>query len=132
MDIGNVGNLAFNTTAARSTAGGNKLGQEEFLKLLVTQLTHQDPLNPQEDKEFIAQMAQFSSLENMLAMSKTMERVYAASLLGAHVDAVTVVGGEQVVASGPVTQVNYTSEGVKLTVGGQQVDLTSVSQVRTS
>ena len=44
------------------------LGQNDFLKLLVTQMTSQDPLNPQKDTDFIAQMAQFSSLEQ----SKTM------------------------------------------------------------
>ena len=39
------------------------MGKQDFLELLVTQLQHQDPLNPSEDKEFIAQLAQFSALE---------------------------------------------------------------------
>ncbi|MDR2313790.1 MAG: flagellar hook assembly protein FlgD [Spirochaetaceae bacterium] len=46
------------------------LGMEDFLTLLTKQLAYQDPLSPMEDKEFIAQMAQFSSLQHMDSMSK--------------------------------------------------------------
>lgn len=53
-----------------SAENHDKLGKEEFLKLLITQLENQDPLDPMDDKEFVAQLAQFSSLEQLTNISK--------------------------------------------------------------
>jgi len=51
------------------------LGRDDFLKILITQLSYQDPTSPMEDKQFIAQMAQFSTLEQMTAMAKDFSKL---------------------------------------------------------
>ena len=56
------------------------LGRDAFLQLLTTQLSHQDPLQPQDNGEFIAQLAQFSSLEQLTSMRTTLDLI-AASLV---------------------------------------------------
>jgi flagellar basal-body rod modification protein FlgD len=77
------------------------LGKDDFLKLLITQLSYQDPTAPMEDKEFISQMAQFSTLDQMTSMANDFARLTnmlagteAASSLGKSVE---LVEGDQVV-----------------------------------
>ena len=53
----------------------NALGKDAFMKLLITQLTHQDPTKPQDDTALIAQLAQFSSLEQMQQMNQTLTSI---------------------------------------------------------
>lgn len=53
---------------------GDVLGKDDFLRILMTQLQNQDPMNPMQDKDFIAQMATFTSLEQMTNMNKMLEK----------------------------------------------------------
>ena len=57
----------------------SELGQDSFLKLLVAQMQHQDPLNPQGNEEFIAQLAQFTSLEQLMGVNSSLGDLYAAT-----------------------------------------------------
>lgn len=70
---------ATDTTLAASAAKPREsaLGQDAFLKLLITQLTHQDPTRPQEDSEFIAQLATFSQLEKLTEIATSIKNLEA-------------------------------------------------------
>ena len=77
-----------------------ELGKDDFLKLLLTQLSHQDPTSPMDNNEFIAQMAQFSSLEQINNMSASFAKM--AALLNSS-DAVNTIGKEVEVNVGDTT-----------------------------
>ena len=110
-----------------------RLGQEEFIKILVTQMTSQDPLNPQKDTEFIAQMAQFSALENSKVMQEELsqlrsrqEFLQANSLIGRQVELATS-GEERVV--GTVSAVRMVEGKPELMVGEKSHALDQVLRV---
>lgn len=66
--------LLANLQKDRKNAGSDILGKDDFLKILMTQLQNQDPMNPMQDKDFIAQMATFSTLEQITNMGKSIDR----------------------------------------------------------
>lgn len=85
-------------TAKNKRIAKTEMGKDDFLLILVKQLSNQDPTAPVEDKQFIAQMAQFSSLEQMTNMAEGFDRLsemisasHSASLIGKEV---TVLDGE--------------------------------------
>lgn len=85
-------------------AGGNKpLGQEAFLKLLVAQLQNQDPLNPQENYEFVAQLAQFSSLEQSIGINDRLDALALQNQGMQNSQIVAMVGKEATVKGDIVT-----------------------------
>ena len=64
-----IQSITSTTPTAPAQAGGATLGKQDFLKLLITQLRNQDPLNPLDQNQFLAQTAQFTSLENLQNIS---------------------------------------------------------------
>jgi flagellar basal-body rod modification protein FlgD len=117
------------TTVSNSTS---TLGKDDFLKLLVTQMQNQDPTKPMDDTQFIAQLAQFSSLEQMQNLNKSVAMSQAASLIGKVVSYADssgnvqtgTVGSVKIVSGQPQIQVTSTA-GVT-----SSVDLSSVSTIQ--
>ena len=110
-------------TLGASTAGltQSTLNQDDFIKLFLTQLTFQDPLQPVDNSQFLAQMAQFASLEqsritnentdNLVAMNATSQSL---GLLGRQVAVTSATGGSTV--QGAVSSISFTASGPLLTV----------------
>jgi flagellar basal-body rod modification protein FlgD len=71
MEVNRINNELFVKDKENGRVPKQKLEKEDFLQLLLKQLSYQDPLAPMEDKEFIAQMAQFSSLEQIQGMAQS-------------------------------------------------------------
>ncbi|MDD5811952.1 MAG: flagellar hook assembly protein FlgD [Treponema sp.] len=86
--------------AVNGRKASQELGKDDFLKLLLTQLSHQDPTSPMDNNEFIAQMAQFSSLEQINNMSTSFSKMSA--LLNSS-DAVNTIGKEVEINAGDTT-----------------------------
>lgn len=122
-------------------AAGNVLDKDDFLKLLTTELRYQDPLQPLDNKDFIAQMAQFSSLEQMNNVADAVKDLKN-ELIGQYQQGALTQGavliGKQVtgadadgnVITGIVDSVKMLDGIVRLVIGAQTLDLTQVTEVK--
>ncbi|MGG4341654.1 flagellar hook capping FlgD N-terminal domain-containing protein [Paenibacillus lautus] len=121
---------------SNKNGNGQELGKDQFLSILITQLRHQDPLQPMQDREFIAQMAQFTSLEQLMnintqltAMSQSLGA--ASSLIGKQISWMFKPedGTESVIKSGIVDSI-IVREGVHYAkVGDSEVSLDQIMKI---
>lgn len=114
------------TTTKNST---NSLGKDDFLKMLVTQLQNQDPLKPMDDTSFIAQMAQFSSLEQMQNMNSATLATQANGMIG---NKVTWTNDTNDVFNGVVNGVSIVSGESKLIVDVDAITYSSFMPTQTT
>ena len=123
---------AFNKTLNAGRVKHDGLDKDDFLKILITQLSNQDPTKPMEDKEFIAQMAQFSSLEQMTNMSegfkKVADRLQSSQAVGMLGKTVEIAMGETLI-SGKVEAVTG-GDFPNILVEGKYYGMESVSRIR--
>ena len=127
MAIPPVTNLTTPTATTSQVANPTQtLGQSDFLKLLVTQMTSQDPLNPQNATDFVAQLAQFSSLQSSQTMQSDLASLQANNLLGRTVS-VNTTSGSQI--TGLVSAVQMQSGTPSIVINGQSYDLSQIAAV---
>ncbi len=111
-------------TDATTSYGGQELSRDAFLNLLVVQLQHQDPLDPQKNEEFVAQLAQFSSLEQLTNVNSGLESLYVA-LASMNNASMTQLLGQEVVAYGDTFY--YGGEGDATLHYESETDITSAT-----
>jgi len=110
--INQASTAAAQTKASEADKGKDIMGKEDFLTLLVAQLQNQDPLNPDDPTEFTAQLAQFSSLEQLFNLNESMENVAASVDNSQKMSALSMIGKEVAYADS-----EFTYEGDPVRVG---------------
>lgn len=120
------------TNTAEQKKKDNGLGKDDFLRLLVTQMQNQDPLSPMDDKDFIAQTAQFTTLEQMQNLAKISQMQQTTSMIGKYVKAEVAQsdGAIPELIYGKVTSVRSNGDEFTLTLNnGITVETTDISAV---
>jgi len=115
-----------NTTAR---VAQKTLGQSDFLKLLTTQMTNQDPMNPISDTNQIAQLAQFSSLQSMNSLLTNSQLEGASNMIGKTVTASDSSGYS---VRGTVDAAQMSSGSVYVTIDGAQYAYTTITKVEST
>lgn len=133
MEIDSIGS----STSGIQQSENSTVSQDEFIKLFLAQLQYQDPLEPLNNREFLAQLAQFSVLEQSRLSNENLSTIaslnssdQALSLLAKEVEVETDTGGK---FNGVIEAVHYSTQGASLTIknaAGEFLDNISLGQVR--
>ena len=123
---------AKNEGAAKS-GSSNVMGKDEFMKILVAQMQNQDPMQPMQDREYIAQMAQFTSVEQLMNLSNDLKKFtnslgFSASLIGKLVswEHLNDSGSESIFRSGIVDGLSVIDGTTYAVVGNELVSLDNI------
>lgn len=129
VEDGKIVESASAASLAKANSSTNKstMDKDAFLGLLVAQMKYQDPLEPTSNTEFVAQYAQFSSLEQMQNMSATLELSRASTLVGQIVSVNTTDSqGQTTTIQGKVDYVVYENSKAFVSIGGATYSLDDV------
>ncbi|HOK42048.1 MAG TPA: flagellar hook capping FlgD N-terminal domain-containing protein [Thermoclostridium caenicola] len=123
--------LAEQANKVVSTRNTGELGKNDFLQLLITQVQHQDPLEPLSDTDFIAQMAQFSALEQMQNLNNSFAMTKAFGMIGKYVSGqmTDTETGKTSYIEGIVESVRIKGSKVYALVNGQEIEIDKITDV---
>lgn len=121
----------------RKNLGNGRLDRNAFLQLLMAQLQNQDPMDPVDNKEFIAQQAQFTQIERLDELNDTLQSSnqinQASSMVGKWVSVATTNQNNQpITVTGQVESATFDKDGVGLNIGGTSFPMTSVQRIYAS
>ncbi|MBN1380275.1 MAG: flagellar hook assembly protein FlgD [Deltaproteobacteria bacterium] len=103
-DIINV--VSKDSTTTKSSTATQTLGKEDFMQLLIAQLKNQDPLDPMENTDFVAQLAQFSTLEQLTNMNTEIQTQGVNQMTLGYAQSVSMIGKEVIAQSGDAVTVS--------------------------
>lgn len=132
--VGSVDSI-INKTPVSNKTGGNSLGKDDFLKILITQLKYQDPSQPLQDKEFIAQMAQFTSVEQLSNMAGEMKLLrqslgITSDLIGKTVSWLSKdSSGISTEKTGKVDSITFKDGNQFINVGGEAITVSQLTKI---
>ncbi len=92
---------------ASGVSSSEQISQDDFLKLLITQLQNQDPLNPMDDQQFATQLATFNMLDQLVNINGTLSNMQASQTLGSQIGAISLIG-RNITANGSSVVLNGT------------------------
>lgn len=132
-DINSVTNIQNNYEKYKDffvEKGSTDLKVDDFLNLLVAEMTNQDPMSPMSNTDFVAQMAQFTSLQTMQDLTYYSNASFAASLVGKTVTMASVsASGEMQVETGPVQAVNLNGKEFEIRVNGKIFTIKNLMEI---
>jgi flagellar basal-body rod modification protein FlgD len=136
MDASSIKSFSSPTAGTQAAQSGknSELGKDQFLKLFVAQLQHQDPMNPMQDQDFMGQMASFSTLEQVTNMAGANEAMAASLKLNQSVGligrTVSWTDAAKVSHTGVVEKVSQQDGSPVLTISGTEgVDPAAITQI---
>jgi flagellar basal-body rod modification protein FlgD len=133
MSTASISSASSSSSASNNNDALNKVSMNDFLKLLVTELQNQDPMNPMDDTQILQQVGQIKAIESNQRLSDTLtslqtqqDLVAASTMLQKTITGLTDSGDK---ITGQVSKVTIDSAGVKVCIGDQTISLKNIAEI---